>query len=51
MCPKRVPYTFRCWPEEDPSGDTLEIEGGMQLRGGSRAAAPLVQYDDPYAED
>ncbi len=51
MCPKRVPYTFSCWPAKD-SGATLQIDSDLAIRPGSHPAAQLLDLGaDPYAED
>ena len=51
MCPKRVPYTFSCWPE-GTDGAILRVDSNLAIRPGSDPAAPLLDVGtDPYAED
>ena len=44
LCHARTPASPFCWAEE-PEGDTLEIQPGLQIRPGSAPAVPLRDFE------
>ncbi len=50
LCRDRTPASPFCSPSVAGADESLEIEPGLNLRPGSAVAAPLLDYEDPYAE-